>query len=391
MDNVTLVIPTYRIQIVGSHFKPTFRPVIQHGYWTYKSFKDEFGPFRRFTQNAPAESRAKGIVYPNLTIYEKVVGLNYSCNLYIACSLPKLLWGQSYSELKDTDFEKVLTTLSKRLSDMGIKIKEDQLANAHVQTLHFAKNIRFKNLNEAKIFLERLSKVSYTGWHDNNVKSYSGDGKAVRFHTSTYEIIFYLKYADLLQKGTRSVDRNKTLQEIQLAKEFKKNKEIPAIVRIEIRYNGTRSIRSHLKASTQIDSPYWKFKEVFSSKVASQVLNHFWQQLISDPFNYYLLCKTDYKDICMRIQENYKESSSKEIDEVIGFFTRLQTQGVKELKEDILSRHSRQTWIRKKKQLAKFAKQFGKSDESLIETVTSALNDNPIYQEHNYVKQLKLL
>jgi len=272
-----------------------------------------------------------------------------------------------------------------------VQIKEDQLATAHVQTLHYAKNIRFKNLNEAKIFLERLSKVSYTGWHDNNVKSYSGDGKAVRFHTSTYEIIFYLKYADLLQKGTRSVDRNKTLQEIQLAKEFKKNKEIPAIVRIEIRYNGIRSISSHLKASTQIDSPYWKFKEVFSSKIASQVLNHFWQQLISDPFNYYLLCKTDYKDICMRVQESNKESKSKDINELLGFFFRLQTLGVKELKEDMLFRHNRQTWIRKKKLLTEFAKQFVKTDESLIETVTSALNDNPIYQEHNYVKQLKLL
>jgi hypothetical protein len=375
--------------VKADNFKPTYIPIDKYTIFSFQRFREQYGTYRKFVQNAPKTFRINGLVHPNLSIVERLNGMQYSCNLYIACSVPKLLWGHSYKEVKQTDFDAVIETYRNRLYTMGVNVSKDSIVGAHVQTLHYAKNIWFKDLGEARIFLERLSKTSIGSWHDNNVKSYTSDGKAVRFHTNVFEIVFYLKFADTLQKGSRSIDRSKTLQEIKVAKEYKNKNEIPPVVRMEIRFNGTRTISSHLKKAIGIEKDYWTFKEVFNDKICNQVLNYYWNKIINDRLNYFLLSKISDNDICMRILSYYKEEKLKDADEILGMMFRLRTLGAKAFKEECLTRHSRQTYQRKKGLLATFVDQFITADTSLIDTVTSALQGNPKHKEVE-IKQLQM-
>lgn len=377
MDTAVLSIPGYKYKVLlPSNFKPPFRPIDPQYFYARQKFLDENNGFKKYIQNVSSTYRKIGNVYPNLTIYELHKGGIYTCNLHISCSIPKLLWGHSYKETTDADKEKVIELLVIRLKFMGVIVDKETLINATLQTLHYSSNIMFPSLEEAKIFLDRLNKTSLGKRFENNVKTYSFDGKSVRFHTDIFEINFYLKYADVLQPGNRSVDRLKTFQEIQIASQYKKSGNYPPVVRMEVRFIGTRSISTHLKAALSKDRQYWSFNDAFNVQISNKVLLHFWNKLIEDRLNYFILSKTSDQDVCLRVQAELKGEKSKTIDEAMGLYFRLKTLGVKGLKEDMLFRHTRQTYKKKMDNLLKFIDRFVGQDDYLIKVVTSTLEGN---------------
>lgn len=373
-----------------ARFKPIFCPIEPSSLFARQRFMDQYSGYRRFIQNAPASFRERGIVYPNISIHERLRMGNYSCNLHASYSIPKILWGNSYKDPSNTDKEMVLDLLVLRLKDMSVTLSKDVLRYSILQTLHYSKNILFPTLEEAKIFLKRMSNVSLGKWYENNVKTYSFDGKSVRFHTSIFEIIFYLKYADVMQKGSRSIDRQKTLQEIQIAKEFQKSGKIPPVIRMEIRFTGIRSISSHMRTATGIDKQYWTFDEAFDTELSNKVLKYYWEQIINDRLNYYVLCRSTDEDLCRRVQDELKDKKSKNVDEIMGLYFRLKTLGVKGLKDDILSRHSYQTYKRKMKMVIDFVERFVKQDDTLIRVVSDALEGKPYQEKQDLREQLDL-
>lgn len=392
MDTFILSIPRLKYIIRDeTRFKPSFHPLNTLALFARKRFIDEHGRYRRFIYNPQAIYRQKGIIYPNLTIIESLNHPRYSCNLYVSFSIPKILWGHSYSDPTNNEKDKVINLLVTRLQEMRVIVEKEVITNSILQTLHFSKNFLFPNLEEAKIFLERLSKVSLGKWFENNTKTYSFDGKAVRFHTNVFEIIFYLKYADVLQKGNRSVDRRKTLQEIEIAKQYKKDGKIPPVVRMEVRFSGTRSISSHLEASTGIKRSYWTFNDAFNTELSNKVLSYYWRKIIADPLNHFLLSKSSYKDVCLRVQAVTEGERSKNVDEMLGLYFRIKELGVKGLKEDMLLRHSRPTYKRKMDELASFIEQFVQQEDSLIKIVTDALEGKTTPKFEDEDVQLKLI
>lgn len=373
-----------------ARFKPIFCPIESSSLFAKQRFMDQYSGYRKFIQNAPASFREVGIVYPNISIHERLRMGNYSCNLHVSHSIPKILWGNSYKDPANKDKETVLDLLVVRLKDMSVTLSKDTLRYSMLQTLHYSKNILFPTLEEARIFLKRMSNASLGKWYENNVKTYSFDGRSVRFHTSIFEIIFYLKYADVMQKGSRSIDRQKTLQEIQIAKEFQKSGKIPPVIRMEIRFTGTRSISSHMKVATGIDKQYWTFDEAFDTELSNKVLKYYWEQIINDRLNYYVLCKSTDEDLCRRVQEELKGEKSKNVDEAMGLYFRLKTLGVKGLKDDIATRHSHPTYKRKMDMMINFVERFVKQDDKLIKVVSDSLDGEIYVRTENLREQLGL-
>ena len=79
-----------------------------------------------------------------------------------------------------------------------ICLAKEAIINAIGQTLHYCANILFNSEAEARMFLGRMSRASIGEWFENNNRTFSNDGNAVRFRSDIFEIVFYLKYYDVL-------------------------------------------------------------------------------------------------------------------------------------------------------------------------------------------------
>jgi len=379
MDTIVLDIPEGSYKVTEpQRFTPYFKPFNSYDTSERIRFLQEFRGLRRYIQNPPASYRDQGLVYPNLRIDERVRGLNYSCGLKVTFSCPKLIWGHSFEEVMDSHFSQIVEVLIKRLSDMGIVVSEKAIREAVVHTLHYSSNIMFPSEAEARMFLKRLSNTTLKAWFENNTKTFSNNGHAVRFHTDIFEIVFYLKYYDVLETGNKSVGRKTTLQEKETAKRLLKEGKIPPVVRMEIRFNGTRPIRTHLKAALGIDKQYWTFQEVFDSLQSRKTQKYYWDQIISDPVNKAYLCTTSDADICLKVLDKYRGVTTKDISEALGLFYFVKSLGVRGTKEIVTLRQNRKAWYDKRKKIINFVKRFVNQDENLLKIVTSVLENKPI-------------
>lgn len=379
-DTVVLqyLIRTYKIGN-PERFKPFFHPIDPNDIAQRNHFLREHRGNRKYTLNPSKLYRDQGVVYPNLTIIERIDQRTgaYTCNLEVSISLPKLLWAHSFQETKDDDFSDVIFYIIKRLFELDITVTDQATRNSTVKTLHYCCNFMFPSMEEARIFLDRLSKCSLNKWFENSTKTFSNDGEAIRFHTNVFEIVFYLKYYDVLQKNARSMDRHKTLQEKEIARQALKADQIPPLVRMELRLNGTRSVRSHLKASLGMDKPRWTLEEVFSSSKSRNVLAYYWNKVVDDPLNKAYLSTTSDEDVCRRVHGKFKGEKIRLRSEALGLFYQLKNLGTKGLRNLIELEKKRKYWIDKRRKLIDFLNNFVKQDETLINFVTEVLGNKP--------------
>ena len=121
------------------------------------------------------------------------------------------------------------------------------------------------------------------------------------------------------------------------------------------------------------------------------MLSYYWKKIIENPVNYFLLSKSSYKDVCMRVQSAFEGEKSKNVDEMLGLYFRIKELGIKGFKEDMLLRHTRQTHKRKMDEFALFITQFVSQDDSLIKIITDALEGKLVQNLENKAEQLNLL
>ena len=93
-------------------------------------------------QNPTTTELKLGIYKPRLTLYKRPNKQGGSdMPLKIEFSAPKMLFGNNFDELTDSDFPNLLTKLKRTLKEMGVFILEDHLTSAPVSAIHFSKNI----------------------------------------------------------------------------------------------------------------------------------------------------------------------------------------------------------------------------------------------------------
>lgn len=379
IDTIVLTIPNTQYRILDpKRFKPYFYPLDPYSTDERIRFLQENRGLKQYIQNPKASFRDEGIVYPNLRIDERMRSGIYSSDLKVSFSCPKVIWGHSFEEITEAYFKSLIETLQIRLREMGVEVSNETLKNAVVHTLHYCANILFPSEEEARMFLSRLYKTSLKAWFENNNKSFANDGNAVRFHTDIFEIVFYLKYYDVLEKGNRSVGRKTTLQEKETAKRLLKEGKIPPVVRIEIRMNGTRPVRNHLRAALGIDKQYWTFGEVFNSLHSRKTLKYYWDQIIDDPVNYICLTTVSDQDVCEKVVNKYTDEKIKGIAESLGLFYLTRSLGVKRIKALTILRQNPKAWYDKRKKIIFFARRFVNQNDNLIKIVTSVLENKPV-------------
>lgn len=115
--------------------------------------------------------------------------------LYIEFSVPKLLFGNNLHEVREKDFEDVITVLHDILKELQIKVSKYELMNAVVRKVHYSKNfILDKELECRDVFnLFKLTRYNYAGSLEDYIEN-----KAIQVRNNTFAISMYNKISEII-------------------------------------------------------------------------------------------------------------------------------------------------------------------------------------------------
>ena len=249
-------------------FNPSAEGLIMTPYYT-TSYKG----FIKCVNNPEKDEVIKYGYLPRLTLFGRKSSKGFTIQLKIEFSAPKLLFGNNFEELDDRDFNQLISELKIKLQIMGIVTTEDKLRNAKVSTIHFSKNIVLDNSIRCSFILNELRKINLDKCIDLNNTDYRNNGHAVRYHTNSYEIVFYDKLKDLERSKIsekRSIEKDNWMQLDLFNKEdrLKKND----ILRFEVRLN-SRSLTKILNILNIGNLS--TFQALFSKSISRKALLHY--------------------------------------------------------------------------------------------------------------------
>lgn len=228
------------------------------------------------TLNPSKGYKAAGIYLPNLTFYEHPSAEGIKRNLAIKVSLPKLYFGNNFSELADADFEAVNKKLSDvLLSTYGVNIPAHVLANANVNKIDYSKNTVFTDYTPVSIIVKSMRAADISKTYDVQQDKYKNGGHIYRIHTNSLEVVMYDKVADLKQErisSKRSHEDDGYVQ-MNLLDELLQKRNL-SIARFEIRINSVRKIRKELEEVDVFCGT--TFCELFSTDISRKLLLKHW-------------------------------------------------------------------------------------------------------------------
>ena len=274
IDTIVLTIPKSKYIILDhNRFEPSTKGLFEPPYYS-------LGARSNFSckQNPTKKAYQSGIYKPRLTITKRISKGGYVYPLRIEFSIPKLIYGNNFDEVKESDFKLVIETLQNCLKDMAIEIEETDLINAKVSSIHYSKNIALTDYTSCSMVLNELSKIDLTKRLDLDKTSFRNAGQVIHYHCNSYEIAIYDKIKDLGQAKVsekRSIEKDNQIQ-LNLFDDSPAVKPFE-IIRIEVRLNNRTKIKSLLN-SLKIDIEP-TFINLFKKDISKKVLTYFWDEI----------------------------------------------------------------------------------------------------------------
>ncbi len=143
-------------------------------------------------QNPTKKELAMGYYKPRLTLLRIIRPLQgYKTLLRIEVSLPKLLFSNNFEELTRKDFAAVINKLANVLKSMGVTITREQLAQADVSAIHYAKNIPLTDGSTPYHYINKIKEANIKLSLDVNQTDYRNEGHSFKWHCNSYEVVFY--------------------------------------------------------------------------------------------------------------------------------------------------------------------------------------------------------
>lgn len=230
--------------------------------------------------NPSTTNKKKGIYQPRLTYLERPRrdgGKTYE--LAVELSLPKLLYGNNFSELSDSDFSVILNKLSNVLRETyGILLTPQELEGASVRKIDYSKNIIFSDHTPVSSLVSNMRMADISKVYDVQNTDFKNGGHVYHIHTNSMDIAMYDKIADLKQERKspkRSREKDGYVQ-MKIIDTFDKNSAI-TVARFEVRINGLKKIRRELaNAGITCDTT---FREMFSSNNSRKIMLKHWNHI----------------------------------------------------------------------------------------------------------------
>lgn len=236
-------------------------------------------PFISCRQNPTLKELKRDGYKPRLTLTKRRSGqTGFSVYLKIEFSVPKLLYGNNFDELVDSDFQIVITKLLKILRGMGVRVFKHKLVNAPVSTVHYSKNIVLTDYTTPYTYLKQLNKLNINRQLDTNQTDFRNAGHSFKYRANSFEVAFYDKMRDLKKaKGSekRSEEKDNVVQ-LNLLDLLEKRDPFE-VLRMEVRLNKRQKIRQILKKIDKEMEP--TFINLFSQDTAKKVLLHYLNEI----------------------------------------------------------------------------------------------------------------
>ena len=273
IDTVVLTLNDGQFKITEhERFSPSTKGIFEQPYYRFKSYL-------KCVQNPTPKDYKNEAYRPRLTIVKRFETGGFSINLRIEFSAPKLLYGNNFIELNDSDFPTIIEILKTRLQDMGVLTSSAVLRSAKVSAIHYSKNIILDKHTSLFMVMNELKKMNLNRRLDSSETTYINEGYALRFHSNSFEIALYDKVKDMEQariSEKRAMERDYTPQ-MSL---FAKPSSPMNVLRIEIRLKQPNIVKTLYK----IDKPSTPIKDLsfvglYSSNVARKMLEHYWAKI----------------------------------------------------------------------------------------------------------------
>ncbi len=126
--------------------------------------------------------------------------------------------------------------------------------------------------------INELAKLNVWKRLDVNSKDYRNNGYVLKWHANSYEICVYDKVQDLNQARTSSKRALEEDYDAQLGLFDDLRQQQVQVLRLEVRLNNRRKIKSILKALDESEDVY--FWALFGRRIAAKILGHFWAELM---------------------------------------------------------------------------------------------------------------
>ncbi|MBI4236965.1 MAG: hypothetical protein HY696_00930 [Deltaproteobacteria bacterium] len=349
IDTIVLTLPEGHFRILDyDKFTPSARGLFEPPF--YKLGK---GGVIRCIQNSTKEDRLRGRYRPRLTLTKRVMNGRLSVSLRIECSIPKLLYGNNFTEIAHKDQLQIRTSDSSLFDNglaetMGLFFAHSP-ENSVLSAVHYSKNIILPKHITASMVISELGKLNLTKRLDLNKTDYRNEGHAVRFHANSYEIVFYDKIKDLEQahiSERRAVENDSWIQSGML-----KDSGLPKgleVLRMEVRLNTRRKIKS-LCEKLGLPPPQ-TLRDALRPDIAQTILLHFWG-LIERELNVVSLSQHKPEDL-FQVMTSGGMKSAKTL-QVLGGLSLIQSVGIRGLRS-LLGKTSNRTWQRLKKALENY-------------------------------------
>ena len=323
----------------------------------------------KYVNNPTKDMKSSSSYYPRITVVKRGTAIT----LRIECSLPKLLFGNNLDELEETDFDKLMQTLKIRLVDMGILVATNVLRTAQVLAVHYGKNIPLSEGYTASYVIRELAKVDLTQKLDLTSTQFRNEGKSLQYYSASHSFVFYDKIADLNQPKTRAIDKDQTPVQFSIFDQITEKKQRTEVLRLEVRL----SKRRKLKEVLDMQDP--RLCDVFSTKLAKQVLQQYWQGMVES--GRLLLVAEDAFALLDSILMSYPDIKPKQAVYLVGLGVLAKEKGFRSIKQYLQGSGKKRTLQRVQKDFEKLQAIGGSSStKTWLQQIESCFNKFTAYK-----------
>jgi hypothetical protein len=333
VDTIKLLISVHNpLSFEGSRFSPI----------TLEQLVNSRGYGKTYLNPSPIYAKM-GQYMPRLTMYKRMTKFGVVYQLAAEFSAPKMVFGNNFDELTDSDFDTLLTKLQAALLELlGHKFFKSQLAHADVSAWHPSKNIVFLDYTSCQTVLNTMGKLDVNKTYDLQKTDFR-DGHVVHIHTNSLDIAFYDKMADLRKtkkSGKRAFEKDGTVQ-LNLLEGLSQYRPME-VFRYEVRFVGRASVK---RAYPELD--HWMLEDLFKTELCQRTLLKHWNKLTSNIDMLALDTKEPYELLQNYIEENPDAAPQAVLAAVAGLLVASQT-GALGLRNTLEARYGKQAWYRMK-------------------------------------------
>lgn len=296
-------------------------------------------------QNPTKKELLNGIYKPRLTLAHRINSKTEAeIMLKIELSLPKLFFGNNFNELMSKDLDPLLEKLSLTLKEMGAIVSSKNLLKAPVSVIHYSKNIPLTDGSTPYHYINKIKEANIKLSLDVNQTDYRNDGYSYKWHSNSYEIVFYDKIRDLEKakiSDKRALEKDNAIQ-LNLFEQFKQRKNLE-FLRMEVRLNKRQKIKQVLNA-LNIDSDL-TLKSLFKTTISQKVLLYYLGELENRRSVLMDYKASNDKALLSDLVFNNPDLGPKQILQIYGFKKALEIVNTRELRAMFMN-HNQRSWYR---------------------------------------------